>query len=145
MSSNSVARMTKAHTLPDKIRYATLLACKSKSCQPVTAPYPSHYRENLPQSAPGVDYCHCLRSGLCRIQPNPLIEPLLIEANKLIRDHEDTRRALKRPAWNNVTACWYSAANTSLTNKGYPPRKAPPCSICLNTGAHAFREISPVD
>lgn len=30
-------------------------------------------------------------------------------------------------------ACWCSAANTSLMNKGYPPRKAPPCLTCLNT------------
>lgn len=48
---------------------------------------------------------------------------LLIEANKLIRDHEDTWRGLKRLAWNNVMACWCSAVNTSLMNKDYPPQK----------------------
>ena len=101
---------------------------------------PSHYRENLPPKRPRRRLLSLFKEWIMQNTTQPIDRAsLLIEANKLIRDHEDTLAGIEATAWNNVTACWYSAANTSLTNKGYPPRKAPPCSICLNTWRTRFQ------
>lgn len=39
-------------------------------------------------------------------------ETLLKEANKIIREHEDTLVGLKPPASHSVMACWYLPATT---------------------------------
>ncbi len=39
-------------------------------------------------------------------------ETLLKEANKIIREHEDTLVGLKPPASRSVMACWYLPATT---------------------------------
>ncbi len=68
---------------------------------------------------------------------------LLIEANKLIRDHEDTPRALKRPAWNNVTEVLVFSGEY-LDEQGLPtPKSTAVFNMFKYPGAHAFREISP--
>jgi len=96
--------------------------------------YPRIAGKICPRSDPGVDYCHCLRSGICRIRPNPLTElHCLSKQTNSFATMKTPWRELKRLAWNNVMACWCSAVNTSLMNKGYQPRKAPPCLTCLNT------------
>jgi hypothetical protein len=58
---------------------------------------------------------------------------LLIEANKLIRDHEDTLAGIEATGVEQRNGVLVSAANTSLMNRVCLPRKAPPCLTCLNT------------
>ena len=64
---------------------------------------------------------------------------LLIEANKLIRDHEDTLAGIEATGVEQRNGVLCSAVNTSLTNRGYRPRKAPPCLTCLNTWRIRFQ------
>ena len=70
---------------------------------------------------------------------------LLIEANKLIRDHEDTLAGIEATGVEQRNGVLVFSGEYFLDEQGYRPRKALPCLICLNTGAYAFREISLVD
>ena len=56
---------------------------------------------------------------------------LLIEANKLIRDHEDTLAGIE--------ATGVEQRNGVLIFRVYRPRKAPPCLTCSNTWRIRFQ------
>ena len=58
---------------------------------------------------------------------------LLIEANKLIRDHEDTLAGIEATGVEQRNGVLVFSVNISLMNRVYPPRKAPRYSTCLNT------------
>jgi hypothetical protein len=58
---------------------------------------------------------------------------LLIEANKLIRNHEDTLAGIEATGVEQRNGVLVFSGEYFLDEQGYPPRKAPPCLTCLNT------------
>lgn len=58
---------------------------------------------------------------------------LLIEANKLIRDHEDTLAGIEATGVEQRNGVLVFSGEYFLDEQGLPTRKAPPCLTCLNT------------
>ena len=57
---------------------------------------------------------------------------LLIEANKLIRDHEDTLAGIEATGVEQRNGVLVFSGEYFLDEQDYPPQKAPLCLICLN-------------
>ena len=64
---------------------------------------------------------------------------LLIEANKLIRDHEDTLAGIEATGVEQRNGVLVFSGEYFLDEQGLPTPKAPPCLTCLNT-AHTLSE-----
>lgn len=65
-------------------------------------------------------------------------ETLLIEANKIIREHEDTLSGIVATGVTQRNGVLVFSGDYFLDEQGLPTPKAPPCLICLNIWRMCF-------
>lgn len=70
---------------------------------------------------------------------------LLIEANKLIRDHEDTLAGIEATGVEQRNGVLVFSGEYFLDEQGLPTPKSTAVFNMFKYGAYAFREISLVD
>jgi hypothetical protein len=142
MSSNSVARLTKAHTLPDKIRYATLLACKSKSRQPMPAVKTLLKTGKIcprPTAGRRINALSEEQTMHENIQPIDR-HSLLAEANRIIREHDDFIQGIEATDVTERNGVLVFSGEYFLDEQGLPTPKSTAVFNMFKHLAHVLSE-----